>query len=83
METQYKSLVAETSGRECTLAGAISRAGPLIEEGFTYVSGGAPERALDVYSDAIKVRVRSLLFLFSVLTPLRTLLLNRRHCIGS
>ncbi|CAM9582667.1 unnamed protein product, partial [Laminaria digitata] len=55
METQYRSLVAETSGRECTLAGAISRARPLIEEGFAHVNGGASELALGVYSDAIKL----------------------------
>ena len=56
METQYRALVAETTGRECTLEVAISLALPLIEDGFSYMSEGEHGKALGAYGDAIKVR---------------------------
>lgn len=55
MEMQYRTLVSETSGRECSMKADVARALPLVTEAGKLVSAGKPVPALDVYSNAIKV----------------------------
>lgn len=60
VEAQYHSLVAETTGRENSLEVALSRAKPLSREATNLANEGHPSRALDEYSNVIKVRFRSI-----------------------
>lgn len=55
IEGQYHSLVAETTGRECTLEHAVARALSLIEEAKAHTGRGVKMGAMESYDNAVKV----------------------------
>lgn len=57
VEAQYRALVAETRGKECSLQSALEDALPLIKAAEKSVKAETAWAAVEHYDDAIKVSI--------------------------